>query len=110
MTDGDITRLNRMYKCKNFEEEEVEIFKETTSKPTTTDGVENEIDARFIQDEIEVNDRVKSFGHTHPNPMIAILVRTLQTLTARFLSLIKPLLDFMTKLVPALNSIKLVEQ
>lgn len=31
MTDGDITRLNRMYKCEQFEPEDVEVFKDSDS-------------------------------------------------------------------------------
>lgn len=120
MTDGDITRLNRMYKCPDFEEKQVEIFKETTTQASVTKKIKGDVD-------IPVNGETKTqeatTNETKSKPVIpqnedgmeknhgkrrnidsdSPLANLFRNLTKRLARLIRPLFGLIRKLIPALN-------
>lgn len=110
MTEGDITRLNRMYKCPDFVEEEM-IKKESEEQSS-----DNQPPKYFINDEVappslslndkEINDEVMMEGEVmeaanvdnEELPDSKSLVKVLQSLTFQMLEILKPLCDFQKKI------------
>lgn len=97
MTDGDITRLNRMYKCPNFEENEVEVFEESES--SLSDELEKRFD--FGKAEDEVNEQSDTEIASSP----ASLMNSLKSLAQGLSKLIKPLCNYEKKLQLTLKNV-----
>lgn len=85
MTEGDITRLNRMYKCPDFKEEDL-----------------NAIDDSIVEDEIESenNDHLEDSPDDSPddNESSNKMVKYLKGVTKSLIYIINPLCSFQKKL------------
>lgn len=85
MTEGDITRLNRMYKCPDFQEEDL-----------------NEIDDSIVEDEIESenNDHLEDSPDESPddNESSDKMVKYLKGWMKSLIYIINPLCSFQKKL------------
>src|SRR5690349_3494079 len=95
MSDGDITRLNRMYKCPNFERKEVEIFKESESLSDLEDETSGEANDLSSQQHNKEK-LVRRTFQTETSPFA--LNERVKELVNVVLNYIKPLCDLEGKL------------
>lgn len=97
MTDGDITRLNRMYKCPKFEDEKIEMFKESdslNSAPSTETLNQDSFNMNKQQDELTKEVQKESEGEASQED----LIMSLKNMSNGLSKLIKPLCDYQKQL------------
>lgn len=98
MSEGDITRLNRMYRCKEFKEDEDYDFFEADP---TNDSTYKESNIEELVEEKESNVEVtkESSPPTDDSADVSGIVRYLKETVMNMFSAIQPLCTLQTKLI-----------